>query len=40
MVQNEAKLKSLSENILKLALPDSADKIVDEIEGILKKQKD
>ncbi|GHT45404.1 UDP-N-acetylglucosamine--N-acetylmuramyl-(pentapeptide) pyrophosphoryl-undecaprenol N-acetylglucosamine transferase [Bacteroidia bacterium] len=37
VVQDEAQLKELSENILTLALPDSANKIVDEIEGILKK---
>lgn len=30
-VQNEAKLRSLSENILKLALPNSADIIADEV---------
>jgi UDP-N-acetylglucosamine--N-acetylmuramyl-(pentapeptide) pyrophosphoryl-undecaprenol N-acetylglucosamine transferase len=37
VVQDEEKLKSLSANILKLALPDAADKIVDEIEKILRK---
>jgi UDP-N-acetylglucosamine--N-acetylmuramyl-(pentapeptide) pyrophosphoryl-undecaprenol N-acetylglucosamine transferase len=36
VVQDEAKLKSLSAHILKLALPDAANKIVDEIEKILK----
>ncbi|GHT74631.1 UDP-N-acetylglucosamine--N-acetylmuramyl-(pentapeptide) pyrophosphoryl-undecaprenol N-acetylglucosamine transferase [Bacteroidia bacterium] len=35
IVQNKARLKELSENILTLALPNSAEKIVDEIEGIL-----
>jgi UDP-N-acetylglucosamine--N-acetylmuramyl-(pentapeptide) pyrophosphoryl-undecaprenol N-acetylglucosamine transferase len=30
-VQDEAKLRSLSENILKLALPNSADIIADEV---------
>jgi UDP-N-acetylglucosamine--N-acetylmuramyl-(pentapeptide) pyrophosphoryl-undecaprenol N-acetylglucosamine transferase len=38
VVQDEVRLKELSENILTLALPDSANKIVDEIEGILKKK--
>ncbi|MDR1681822.1 MAG: undecaprenyldiphospho-muramoylpentapeptide beta-N-acetylglucosaminyltransferase [Candidatus Symbiothrix sp.] len=36
IVEDEQKLESLSDNILKLALPDSADKIVDEIEKIVK----
>ncbi|MDR0541956.1 MAG: undecaprenyldiphospho-muramoylpentapeptide beta-N-acetylglucosaminyltransferase [Dysgonamonadaceae bacterium] len=34
-VRDEAKLKWLSDHILKLALPDSAEKIVDEIEKII-----
>jgi UDP-N-acetylglucosamine--N-acetylmuramyl-(pentapeptide) pyrophosphoryl-undecaprenol N-acetylglucosamine transferase len=37
VVQDKIRLKELSENILKLALPDSADKIVDEIDEILRK---
>jgi len=37
LIHNEQELQSLSENILKLALPDSANSIVDEIEKILKK---
>ncbi|GHT12662.1 UDP-N-acetylglucosamine--N-acetylmuramyl-(pentapeptide) pyrophosphoryl-undecaprenol N-acetylglucosamine transferase [Bacteroidia bacterium] len=35
VVQDEVRLKTLSANILKLALPDSADKIVEEIEKII-----
>jgi len=35
LIHNEAELQSLSANILKLALPDSANRIVDEIEKIL-----
>ena len=35
MIQDDARLKTLSENILKMALPDSANKIVDEIDKIL-----
>jgi len=35
IVHNDGRLKELSENILKLALPDAANKIVDEIEAIL-----
>jgi UDP-N-acetylglucosamine--N-acetylmuramyl-(pentapeptide) pyrophosphoryl-undecaprenol N-acetylglucosamine transferase len=34
-VQDDARLKALSTNILKLALPDAADKIVEEIEKII-----
>jgi UDP-N-acetylmuramate--alanine ligase len=34
-IQDDVQLKSLSENILKLALPDAANKIVDEIVEIL-----
>ena len=34
---NEALLKELSKNILKMALPDSANKIVNEIENIIRK---
>ncbi|MCL2649484.1 MAG: undecaprenyldiphospho-muramoylpentapeptide beta-N-acetylglucosaminyltransferase [Candidatus Azobacteroides sp.] len=37
LIHNEAELQSLSANILKLALPDAANSIVDEIEKILKK---
>jgi len=37
LIHDESKLQSLSENILKLALPDAANSIVDEIEKILKK---
>jgi UDP-N-acetylmuramate--alanine ligase len=33
-IRNDAQLKQLSDTILKLALPDSADKIVDEIDRI------
>ena len=36
-VQDEAKLRSLSENILKLALPNSADIIADEVIRLAKK---
>ncbi|MDR2804056.1 MAG: undecaprenyldiphospho-muramoylpentapeptide beta-N-acetylglucosaminyltransferase [Dysgonamonadaceae bacterium] len=36
-VQDDAKLKALSDRILKLALPDAANKIVDEIEKIIRK---
>jgi UDP-N-acetylmuramate--alanine ligase len=35
IIHDNRKLKELSENILKLALPDSANKIVDEIEAVL-----
>jgi UDP-N-acetylglucosamine--N-acetylmuramyl-(pentapeptide) pyrophosphoryl-undecaprenol N-acetylglucosamine transferase len=35
-VHNSERLKELSENIKKLALPDAANKIVDEIEKIIK----
>jgi UDP-N-acetylmuramate--alanine ligase len=35
LIHKEARLKKLSENILKMALPDSAGKIVAEIENIL-----
>jgi UDP-N-acetylmuramate--alanine ligase len=38
LINDKEKLKSLSDNILKLALPDSADKIVDEIEKVLNFQ--
>jgi len=37
LIHNESELQSLSTNILKLALPDAANSIVDEIEKILKK---
>jgi len=37
LIHNESELQSLSANILKLALPDAANSIVDEIEKILKK---
>jgi UDP-N-acetylmuramate--alanine ligase len=37
IIQDDNRLKELSENILKLALPDSANKIVDEIDVILNK---
>ncbi|MDR2806201.1 MAG: undecaprenyldiphospho-muramoylpentapeptide beta-N-acetylglucosaminyltransferase [Dysgonamonadaceae bacterium] len=37
IVQDDAKLKALSDRILKLALPDAANKIVDEIEKIIRK---
>jgi len=36
LIHNESELQSLSTNILKLALPDAANSIVDEIEKILK----
>ena len=36
LMEDEAKLSSLSENIKKLALPDAASRIVDEIEKIVK----
>ena len=36
LMKNEVKLNSLSENIKKLALPDAASRIVDEIEKIIK----
>ena len=36
LIHNEAELQSLSANILKLALPDAANRIVDEIGKILK----
>ena len=35
IVQDDTKLQELSANILRLALPDAADKIVDEIDNIL-----
>jgi len=35
IVHNDTKLQELSANILKLALPDAADKIVDEIDNVL-----
>ena len=35
LVQDDIRLKTLTENILKLALPNSAEKIVDEVEQIL-----
>jgi UDP-N-acetylglucosamine--N-acetylmuramyl-(pentapeptide) pyrophosphoryl-undecaprenol N-acetylglucosamine transferase len=38
IVRNEELLKTLQTNILQMALPDSANKIVDEIEGILKNK--
>ncbi|MDR3218464.1 MAG: undecaprenyldiphospho-muramoylpentapeptide beta-N-acetylglucosaminyltransferase [Dysgonamonadaceae bacterium] len=34
LIRNEERLRELSENILKMALPNAADKIVDEIEKI------
>jgi UDP-N-acetylglucosamine--N-acetylmuramyl-(pentapeptide) pyrophosphoryl-undecaprenol N-acetylglucosamine transferase len=37
LVRNNVRLNELSRNILKMALPDSANKIVDEIENILQK---
>jgi len=37
LIHNDSELQSLSANILKLALPDAANSIVDEIEKILKK---
>ena len=37
LIHNESELQSLSANILKLALPDAANSIVDEIEKILEK---
>jgi UDP-N-acetylglucosamine--N-acetylmuramyl-(pentapeptide) pyrophosphoryl-undecaprenol N-acetylglucosamine transferase len=37
IVQDNSRLKELSGNILKMALPDSANKIVDEIEKIIRK---
>ncbi|MDL2224392.1 undecaprenyldiphospho-muramoylpentapeptide beta-N-acetylglucosaminyltransferase [Bacteroidales bacterium OttesenSCG-928-M06] len=37
VVNDEDLLKELSENILKMALPDSANKIVNEIENIIRK---
>jgi len=37
LIHNDAELQSLSANILKLALPDAANRIVDEIEKILEK---
>ena len=37
LIHNESELQSLSANILKLALPDAANSIVDEIEKILKE---
>ena len=36
LMKNEEKLNALSENIKKLALPDAASRIVDEIEKIIK----
>jgi UDP-N-acetylmuramate--alanine ligase len=36
VIHDEDRLKELSKNILKMALPDSADKIVNEIDNILK----
>jgi len=38
IIHNSAKLKELGENIFKLAQPDAANKIVDEIDGILKSR--
>ena len=37
IIHDDNRLKELSENILKLALPDAANKIVDEIDAILDK---
>jgi UDP-N-acetylmuramate--alanine ligase len=37
IIHNENKLKRLSENIVKLALPNAANKIIDEIDNILDK---
>ena len=37
LIHNESELQSLSTNILKLALPNAANSIVDEIEKILEK---
>lgn len=38
LIHNEEKLENFSKNILKLALPDAANSIVDEIEKILQKK--
>jgi UDP-N-acetylmuramate--alanine ligase len=37
LIHDDERLKALSENILKLALPDAANRIVDEIDAILEK---
>lgn len=39
LLHNDAKINQLEQNIKKMALPNAAEKIVDEIENIIKKQK-